>query len=240
LVGGIAVSSPARLTLNPGSVLEGAGGSNNWAAPVVLSTQAVPSIVIATADVDAAAGTKLTITGVISGADGLTTNGPGTVVVSARNTYTGGTVVQAGTLDVSASAAGAGVIGAVTVDSGATLGGAAGTTGAVTVKGGGKVSAGPLNTGAVTFTDATSIDQVTFGPTGPFALLTTGGVSLNGATLDVSLGSFKPVKGAQFTILRNGGGGSVTGHFSNPSTFTVGNTTFQIIYKTNEVDLKVV
>ena len=48
------------------------------------------------------AGTTLTLSGVVSGSAMLILNGAGTLVLSGANTYTGGTVIEAGTLSVSA------------------------------------------------------------------------------------------------------------------------------------------
>ncbi|MBS7811018.1 autotransporter-associated beta strand repeat-containing protein [Roseococcus pinisoli] len=51
------------------------------------------------------AGTTLTLTGLISGAGGLGMNGPGTLVLSSGNTYLGDTVLNGGTVVISADSA---------------------------------------------------------------------------------------------------------------------------------------
>ena len=61
----------------------------------------------------------------IAGSAGLAKQGPGVFETSATNTYTGGTVVAAGTMLVNGS-----VLGTVSVSSGATLGGT-GTVGLI-------------------------------------------------------------------------------------------------------------
>ncbi|MCS7305487.1 MAG: autotransporter-associated beta strand repeat-containing protein, partial [Thermoguttaceae bacterium] len=70
-------------------------GSNTWSGPITMS---------ANTSIGAASGTQLTITGAIGqtgGARSLTKVGDGTLVLSAANTYTGGTTVTAGTLKLS-------------------------------------------------------------------------------------------------------------------------------------------
>ena len=78
-----------------------------------------------TVTVDNSAAT-LVLGGVISGAFGLTKAGGGTLDLTADNTYTGATAVNSGTLLVDGNQGGS----AVTVDSGATLGGI-GTVGSI-------------------------------------------------------------------------------------------------------------
>jgi fibronectin-binding autotransporter adhesin len=61
---------------------------------------------------------------VISGSGGIQKIGPGTLILGALNTYTGNTIVDAGTLQLAASNSGAGVgaiIGQLTINAGATV-----------------------------------------------------------------------------------------------------------------------
>ncbi|NBP89517.1 MAG: hypothetical protein EBU59_13670, partial [Planctomycetia bacterium] len=52
---------------------------------------------------DVASGTTTTLNGTISGSGGITKNGTGTLLVTGNNTYTGATVVNAGTLQANAA-----------------------------------------------------------------------------------------------------------------------------------------
>jgi fibronectin-binding autotransporter adhesin len=94
---------------------------------------------------------SVTFGGVISGTGSLTQNGrSGTLSLTGKNTYSGNTNVNAGTLFVDGSLGG----GAVTVASGATLGGTGTIGGAVTIQDGGTLapgdSVGTLTVGALT------------------------------------------------------------------------------------------
>jgi fibronectin-binding autotransporter adhesin len=70
---------------------------------------------------DVASGTTTTLSGTISGSGGITKNGTGTLEVNgASNTYTGDTVVNAGTLEANASGA-LGASGNITVHNGGSI-----------------------------------------------------------------------------------------------------------------------
>ncbi|NLF72355.1 MAG: hypothetical protein GX575_25245, partial [Candidatus Anammoximicrobium sp.] len=77
-------------------------------------------------------GHSVQLNGALDGAGGLTKTGPGTLDLTATNTYSGPTTVSNGTLLVNGSIADS----AVTVQAGATLGGT-GTTGPLTIAAGG-------------------------------------------------------------------------------------------------------
>jgi fibronectin-binding autotransporter adhesin len=103
----------------------------------------------------------LTLTGVISGAGGITKSGTGTVRLTRDNTYLGTTTVGAGTLLVDGDASAA--TGAVAVNAGGTLGGNGTIGGATTIANAatailapGGTTAGP-SAGALTFSNALTL-----------------------------------------------------------------------------------
>ena len=146
----------------------------------------------------------------------MTEAGAGSLIVSAANTYTGGTTVNGGTL------AGGGTLGALVVNSGASLAPSSTTTHI-------------FRTGSVAFsagsTFAVTLKGTTPG-TGYDQLSVTGTVNLAGAALDVNLG-FTPALGSTFMIIQNDGTDPVVGTFAGlaqGATIVQSGMTFQISY----------
>ena len=167
--------------------------------------------------VEVSTGGTLNLEGVITGSDGLSLSGGGTLGLSGTNNYTGTTVIGSSTLLVDST------IGAVQ-DSDGVLGGN-GTVGNVTSVGGtispgNTGSPGVLNTGSLNLdsnsTFVTELDGTSpgNGVTGYDQVVASGPVSLGGATLDATLASgFIPTVGDQYTIISNNSG-SITGTFA--------------------------
>ncbi len=115
------VSSVGWVRLNPGTActINGAaftinGGLTNSAQKNIWN---IPLTLGANQNIDTAAGTMLTLNGIISGGYGLNFTGAGTAILSAANTYTDGITVNSGTL-VEKITAGGGT-GPLTINSGA-------------------------------------------------------------------------------------------------------------------------
>jgi autotransporter-associated beta strand protein len=173
----------------------------------------------------------------VRGIGQLQKTGQGVLRLNFANSYSGGTTVSSGALDVN-NASGSGV-GTGDVDvNGGTLGGAGfiGTSGDasnITLTGGilspgtlnatfpGGLVAGPgvLTTfGDVSFDGASSMNIDLTGATVGAQydqVVTNGVVSLGGATLNLSLGAFVPAGTETFTLINNTGAAAVAGQFSN-------------------------
>ncbi len=186
-------------------------------------------------------GSLLTVTGagnvvsngVISSAGAITKSGTGRLTLSANNTYTGTTTLNAGTLLVNGSQSGSSVSLA-----GGVLGGS-GRVGAITASGGsirpGASLPGILNTGNVSLNPATSfvVDlNGTLAGSGYRQLNVNGTVNLGGSSLDASA-NFQSTVGNTFTIINNDGSDAVVGTFAGlaeGATVVLGGLPFTISY----------
>jgi hypothetical protein len=160
------------------------------------------------------------ISGVISGAGGLTLSGGGTLTLDGANTCTGTTQVISSRLVVSGSTAGGSD---VVLSNGSTLSGTGSVGGSVTIQDGGTLSPGHspgiLQTGDLSL-DANATFVVEIGGLVAGAeydqVSVTGSVSLHGADLLLIpvFGPFPLRKDDQFVLIRNDGTDSVSGRLS--------------------------
>jgi autotransporter-associated beta strand protein len=167
------------------------------------------------------------------GSTSITKIGTGTLILAGKNTYSGGTIVSAGTLQVDGSITSASI-----VRSHAKLRGD-GTTGDINVLSRGILSPGDhkpgiLHTGDVVLHAHAHLDIRLGSHHHSDQLEVSGNVNLGRAILDVSLlGGFHPAAGKTFDIIDNDGSGPVHGRFhglAQGATFSVDGVLFSINY----------
>ena len=176
-----------------------------------------------------------TFAGLISGSGALQQNGAGTTILTANNSYTGATTINAGGLIVNGSIASSS---GLTVNSGATVGGI-GTLPAITINAGGNLSPGnSIGTisiaGNLTFVGAGNY-LVEVSPTAADRTNATGAAALSGTLRALGLGGAYTA-GTRYTVIDASGG--VSGAFGNLAVSgSFGTTRPRISYDANHVYL---
>lgn len=160
------------------------------------------------------------ISAILGGTVGLTKTTAGTVILSGTNTYTGATLLSAGSLVVNGSIGSSSL---TTIESGATLLGT-GTVGAIQLNSGGAInaggvsSAGTLNTGSIAIVDGQLVFNL--GGTGSYdSLNTTGTIDLTaggtGAQLVLNaISAYTATLNNAFTLVTNDFADSISGAFA--------------------------
>jgi fibronectin-binding autotransporter adhesin len=213
-------------------------GSHGVSLPVSLGSNTA---------IDVAAGSLLSMSGVVSGAKAVTKTGAGTTVFSGSNTYGGATTVAAGRLLIHGFQTAA--TGAITVESGATLGGRGAAGGAVTVLSGGTLSPGAsvesLVVGATTLSGTSTffyeLDSSALLSAGADLLVSNGNLTIgSGSILELTDLASSPTafsQGTKFSLISYGTSSWNSGLFTfggdvlaNGDTFTAGLNQWQIRY----------
>ena len=136
-------------------------------------------------------GNALTLSGVVSGSGTLTKAGAGTLILSGTNNLSGATTVSGGSLKVTGAIASS----AVTVESGASVGGT-GTVGALTVKSGATLTPG-MSPGTLTvdgnlLLQTGSTTEIEVSPTEADKIVVTGTATLAGTLALINTGGSYP------------------------------------------------
>jgi hypothetical protein len=175
--------------------------------------------------------------GGFGGVGSLVKNGRGTLTLAGSNSYSGDTLVEAGTLLVNGA-----IVSTTTVLHGGTLGGTGGT-GAVVIMSGGTLSPGRMSSGIGTLAThdlsfaAGGIFQVELSGISaqPDQVSVVGTVDLTGATLNaVLINGTGDALGSVFKIIDNDGSDAIVGTFAGLSEgahLTIGAGTFAITYQ---------
>ena len=237
LVGGSVTTGSGTLNLDGSLATQPAATTATISGHLDLAGSA-PTIIVAQGTVPNG-GPDLSISAIIAGQNGLTKLGPGTVALDATETFTGVTTVAAGLLQVGGDLSSSG---AVEVAAGGAVGGS-GTLGKVVVAGGTLAGASVpdvlttdgLALGVDTAMSVRIDGDTPGGASGYDQVVSSGAVSLAGATLSVTLGNgYVPSPGALFAIIHNNSGQAVNGAFAGlpqGAVVTVGTTPFVISYQ---------
>jgi len=167
-----------------------------------------------------------------TGSTGLTKNGTSTEILTGSNTYSLGTVVNAGTLEVDNTTGSGTGSGSTNVYSGGTLRGTGTAGGDVQIASGGTLSAGTASSigafaiGGNLYSGSTTTMRI-YGTTAgvTYDQINVTGVANLGGTLSLSYGSFVPQAGQTFNLITATGGISgtfttIVNPLANALTFT--------------------
>jgi autotransporter-associated beta strand protein len=217
------ISSGATLYISEDQTIGSLGGGGN----VTLGSHML------TANNDNA---STAFSGIISGTGGLTKSGTGTLTILGVNSYSGATIVNAGSLAVTGSIAASS---GVTVNSGGTLAGT-GTVPTTSVHSGGAIAPGSGGIGILHVNGALSIPvggiykaDVSSSTADKISVT---GVATLGGTLTLNTISM-PAIGTSYTLLTASGG--VTGKFVFPETpVPLGEMKPTLLYDANDVMLE--
>jgi fibronectin-binding autotransporter adhesin len=163
---------------------------------------------------DGAATLDMQISAVVSNG-GLTKTGAGVLELTGANKYAGGTTISNGTLRIDNTTGSGTGTGAISIESGGTLGGTGAVSGAVTVKAGGTLapgnSVGTFAVGTLALQPSSALQIELAGLSSYDKLTLTGSATLGGNLDIVLLGGYTPSANDSFTIITAAGG--VTGTF---------------------------
>lgn len=146
-VGGIVNNSANIQTINVPIALSNAQSWSASSAALVVNSQ----VRLGANTLTVSGGSRTTITNIVSGSGGVVRSGTGSLVLSAGNTYTGGTTVNGGKVYANnASGSSATGTGHVTVNSGGVFTGKGFVSGSVTNNSGGRIAPGNDGVGQLT------------------------------------------------------------------------------------------
>jgi hypothetical protein len=248
--GSASVIIPKIVQQNSGAVVIASTVQTNNVATQVVNGVTFPGSPGLTADGSGSG--RVSITGQVTGTGSLTKGGNFTLDLSNNlNNYSGGTTVSAGALFVNNSAGSATGTGAVSVQNGATLGGAGRINGALTVQNGGTLapgngasSTGILTLGAASHTLGVSgtgeatfqvhLNGITQGTNyDQLAIVNGGSITLADVGLLPTLGYTPGASDKLFIIDNQNATGGLSGTFNNlfdGTMFTIGTTNAWIYY----------
>jgi fibronectin-binding autotransporter adhesin len=202
----------SSVTISAGTLQVGNGGTTGSLGSGAVSNNA--SLIMNRSD-------AVNLSNVISGTGGFTQAGAGTTTLTASNSFSGTTTINAGTLLANNTAGSALGSSTVTVQSGGTLGGNGSIAGPVTIASGGNLTPGSGGAGALSLRNGLTLQS---GATTTFLINSAASfTSINilgnsiayGGDLEFNIVNYTPADGNIFTLFNMTGGATTSGAFSN-------------------------